>query len=169
MDTPSLLKEEINKTLEALHDFSKWKLLAASAIGLPGSTVQTGPNWLLAAVPFACAYVDLNSYQYLLRIFLLAKVLRQSEDDKILRQYESECEKYRARGYFNMGMFAQFGSSLIFSLILPGFALGRLILDNIAAWMVVTFVAAWVVGIAFLVVCDIKYRRSARLLEEQTK
>jgi len=171
MDAPTLLKEEINKTLDSLHDFSKWKLivvsaLAATATGLPGSKIQTGPSWLLVVVPFACAYVDLNSYQYLLRIFLIAKVLRQVEEDKVLRQYENECEKYRAQGYFSMGMFAQLGSSVIISLILPGFACARLILDNTDTWMVGAFVAVWLVGIAFLVICAINYRRNAHLVED---
>ena len=164
MDTPTLLKEEVNKTLDSLHDFAKWKLivvsaLAASAIRLPGSDNQSEQNWLLGIVPLACAYVDLNSYQYLLRILLIAKVLRESQNnDPLLRKYENDCESVRQHGYFAMGMFAQRGSSLIISLILPGFACAQLILGNAESWKVGAFVTLWIVGIACVVICDMIFK-----------
>ena len=60
METTVLLKEEINQTLESLHDFAKWKLivtaaLAATALRLTGDGTRLQPSWLLLLVPYACA------------------------------------------------------------------------------------------------------------------
>lgn len=172
MDTPSLLKQEINQTLGDLHDFAKWKLivvsaLAAAGLGLPGANLQNTTYWLLVFVPYACVYVDLNCYQYLLRIFLIAKVLRRSQDDRLLREYEDQCEIYRKKGYFGLGIFAQLGSSLAFSAILPTFALVRFILDCVETWKLVSALAAWFIGLLFLVLCYLSFVKKCKLLDDQ--
>jgi len=171
MDTASLLKQEINKTLEDLHDFAKWKLIAVSALaaaglGLSQNNLQNTTYWLLVFVPYACAYVDLNCYQYLLRIFLIAKVLRNSQEDSLLRYYEDQCEIYRKRGFFGFGIFAQLGSSLAFSVILPAFALVRFILDNVESWKLESLLTAWFIGLLILVLCYLSFIQKGKLLDD---
>jgi hypothetical protein len=151
MSTITLLKEEVNKTLESLHDFAKWKLIAvstlvAAGIGLQPFNEQRTTVWLLLFVPYACAYIDLNCYQYLLRIFLIAKVLRRSNDE-LLCEYEKQCEFYRRRGFFGLGLFAQMGCSLVFSIVTPGLAFLRFVADEPDKWKLVAASFAWVFGL----------------------
>ena len=172
MDTSgSLLKQEINKTLESLHDFSKWKLivasaLAATAFGLSESSKSFAP-WLFIFVPYACTYVDLNSYQYLLRIFLLSKVLRSHfSDDPLLSAYEKECEKYRNKGIFSFGLFAQVISSMIFSVVLLIFALVRVSIDQTEPHILDALLLIWSVGLVSIIFSYIVFYRKAKLLED---
>ncbi len=122
MDAVKILKEETKLTLSDLHDFAKWKLTAAAALaaiglGLTKEHSQTG-GWLLVFIPYACLFVDLNCYQYLLRVLLIAKVIKEScKADNLLRRYECLCEEACKRGVFKSGIFAQLGSSIIFSLL----------------------------------------------------
>ncbi len=170
MGSPSLLKAEINQTLEDLHDFAKWKLiavsaLAAAALGLPGAVTDGAVDWLLVFVPYACAYIDLNCYQYLLRIFLIAKVLRESHEDELLHKYEDQCEEYRKKGFFGLGLFAQLGCSLAFSTILPGFCAARILLGNAETWKLRLMLIAWLVGLSVLCLCYVDFKRRAALIE----
>ncbi len=170
MDTSNLLKQEVNQTLEDLHDFAKWKLiavssLAAAGLGLSKSEPQM-PYWLLMFVPYACAYVDLNCYQYLLRILLIAKVLRRTQDDALLYQYEEQCEIYRKKGFFGLGIFAQLGSSLTFSAILPGFTLVRIAHDGTNIWLFVSALVAWLIGILLLFLCYRSFIKKSMLLDD---
>lgn len=118
----TLLKEEINKTLEAEHDLGKWKLavtaaLGAAAFGLAGHD----PNyWLLLFVPFVCAYIDLYSYQYEFRVRVIARFLREHPGrDAVLQIYEQECERLRGQDVFSLGNWAGIGSSLGASVLGP--------------------------------------------------
>lgn len=175
MDTSNLLKQEANKTLEDLHDYSKWKLIVASALTataleLSGWPVGLSP-WLLVFVPYACAYIDLNCYQYLLRIFLIAKVLRSSSDDSLLSEYEKQCETYREKGVFGFGLFAQIGSSIIFSIVTLVFAVGRLIIDkielqNLGDLNLSALPVIWLVGLVPVILCYTSFNKKAKLLEE---
>jgi hypothetical protein len=167
MDTGNLLKQEINTTMEDLHDFAKWKLiavssLAAAGLGLAQPVLQAKLFWLLVFVPYACAYVDLNCYQYLLRIFLIAKVLRKSADDQLLNAYEQQCETQRNKGFFGLGIFAQLGSSLAFSVVLPGFALPQFLRMSF-----VTSASAfgvWLLGTVSVIACYVSFGKKAALL-----
>ena len=122
METTVLLKQEINQTLESLHDFAKWKLivtaaLAATALRLTGDGTKLQPSWLLLLVPYACAYIDLNCYQYLIRITVISRGLRERGEDPLLKHYEDLCEKLRKTyGVFNLGKDAQVGVSLVSSI-----------------------------------------------------
>lgn len=177
METFELLKQEINKTLENLHDFAKWKLivvsaLASTALGLLGSGKSLAP-WLLVFVPYASAYIDLNCYQYLLRIFLIAKVLRssQSASDPLLNEYEEQCEKYREQGFFSFGLFAQVGCSLVFSAVVLGFVVGRFRVDEAGLPNICPLLAIWLVGVLLIILCYWVFVRKRRLLDstERTK
>jgi hypothetical protein len=42
METSHLLKEEINQTLDSLHDFAKWKLIVTSALAGAGFGLTSG-------------------------------------------------------------------------------------------------------------------------------
>jgi hypothetical protein len=122
MQTSQLLKKEINQTVESLHDFAKWKLIvtaaiAAAALGLMGQGNQP-VYWLLLFIPYACAYVDLNCYQYQIRITVISRFLRQLCEDKALGDYERLCEELRIRdNVFDLGKYAQVGASLFISII----------------------------------------------------
>ena len=83
MNTYHLLKKEINQTIKSLHDFAKWKLIvtsaiAAAALGLAPGTAGAPLYWLFLFTPFACAYIDLNCYQYLIRITVISRYLREN-------------------------------------------------------------------------------------------
>lgn len=172
MDTSgSLLKQEINKTLESLHDFAKWKLivasaLAATAFGLSGSSESFSP-WLFVFVPYACTYVDLNSYQYLLRIYLLSKVLRsRSDEDPLLNEYEKECEKYRKKGIFSFGLIAQVICSVIFSIVLLVFALMRVSIDQTKPLILIALLVTWSVGLILIIISYMVFNRKVKLLQD---
>jgi len=116
-----LLKEEINKVNEAEHDLAKWKLAVTAALGAAAfglGKTGTAPYWLLLFVPFVCAYIDLFDYQYELRILVIARFLREhGESDKVLQEYEVECEKERASGgTFSLSKWAEFSCSLFLPL-----------------------------------------------------
>src|SRR5437879_5385022 len=120
----NLLKEEINKTMEAEHDLAKWKLGVTAAMGTAAFGLAKGsPNyWLLLLVPFVCAYVDLYAYQYQLRIHVIARFLREhAEGDVVLQTYEKECEKWRSQDIFSLGNWAGLGCSLGASVLGPVF------------------------------------------------
>src|SRR5271165_1722692 len=104
MDTTlQLLKQEINQSTDTLHDLAKWKLivvsaLAAAALGLTPS--GHGHYSLVLLIPYACAYVDLNCYQHLIRIAVIARFLREhrgSGGDGLLQLYECQCEELRRK------------------------------------------------------------------------
>lgn len=122
MQTSQLLKKEINQTVESLHDFAKWKLIvtaaiAAAALGLTSSASRP-LYWLLLFIPFTCAYIDLNCYQYQIRITVISRFLRQLAQDPILEDYERMCEDLRAQDdVFDLGKYAQVGASLFISII----------------------------------------------------
>lgn len=156
METVRQLKQEINSALDSLHDFAKWKLivtsaLAAAALGL-GNTNAPPRYWLLLLVPFACAYIDLNSYQYLIRIFVIAKFLRIrsgiDDEEQILRLYEQFRQKHRA--VFALGEYAQVGASLVFSLLAPVFAVTHLTGPE-ERWGFRLSLVAWGLGVALVI------------------
>jgi hypothetical protein len=115
----SLLKQEINTTMDAEHDLAKWKLGVTAALGAAafGLAKENSPNyWLFLLIPFVCAYVDLYSYQYDLRIRVIALFLRENpdKDDALLNKYEELCEKLRGPHHyvFSLEEWAGFGCSL---------------------------------------------------------
>lgn len=122
MTTTQLLKKEINQTIESLHDFAKWKLIVTAAIAAAALGL-TGPNaspvyWLLLFIPLACAYVDLNCYQYQIRITVISRYLRQQSKDDTLEGYEQLAEQLRVDfKIFDLGKYSQIGSSLVVSII----------------------------------------------------
>jgi hypothetical protein len=126
VETSHLLKGEINETLKSLHDFAKWKLivtsaLAAAAFGLTSAGVLSR-YWILLLIPYACAYIDLNCYQYLIRITVISRSLRNaSKTDEDLARYETLCGELRKRGVFSLGEYAEVTVSLAISLVAPLF------------------------------------------------
>jgi len=122
----NLLKEEINKTNEQEHDLAKWKLGVTAALGVAafGVTRDSKPNhWLLLLVPFVCAYIDLYAYQYSVRIMAIARFLRDhpGDSDKVLRDYELACLRWRKQRIYSLGSLAGIGSSVGASLFGPIF------------------------------------------------
>src|SRR5438034_6870926 len=101
VDSLNLLKQEINQTLESEHDFAKWKLIVAAALGGVALGLDKSGSahiWLLLLIPFACAYIDLHLSQYQARILVLAQFIRHyqasghGEDvDNTLSDYEKYC------------------------------------------------------------------------------
>jgi hypothetical protein len=163
METTHLLKGEINQTLESLHDFAKWKLivtsaLAAAAFGLTSSGTNS-QYWFLLLIPYACAYIDLNCYQYLIRITVIARALRQAaKTDEDLARYEELCDDLRRRGVFSLGEYAQVAVSLAISLVAPPFAVAQFQIkcQPIRMWLALI---SWVLGIFLAVFLWRYYKR----------
>jgi len=156
METSHLLKGEINQTLDSLHDFAKWKLIVTSALagagfGL-GSSSQEKPHYsLLLFIPFACAYVDLNCYQYLIRITVLARALREHAEDPLLKAYERECDELRETyGIFDLGKYAGVGASLAASMVAPGFAVAAAFKVGKDATFYMS-ISLWLLGVILII------------------
>jgi hypothetical protein len=153
METSHLLKGEINQTLESLHDFAKWKLivtsvLAGAGFGLTSSANSTPHYELLLFIPYACAYVDMNCYQYLIRITVLARALREHGEDKLLDAYERECSELRRKyGIFDLGKSAGVGASLAVSIVAPFFAVWAFRASEIKFYL---SLVAWILGVALV-------------------
>jgi hypothetical protein len=169
MSTIHLLKAEINQTLESLHDFAKWKLivtsaLAAAAFGLTSSSANS-QYWFLLFIPYACAYIDLNCYQYLIRITVLARSLRDpANTDADLVRYEALCDGFRKRGVFSLGEYAQVAVSLAISLVAPPFAVIQFRIKHqpIRMWLSIIF---WLLGMLAIVVLWRYYKRKNALAD----
>lgn len=135
VESLSLLKAEINQTLEAEHDFAKWKLIVTAALG--GAALGLGKDnasqlWLLLLIPFACAYIDLHLSQYQARILVLAQFIRRyhagatvDDGDTVLQDYEKYCHELRSGKihFFDLGQFANRHASFGLSLAVPIVAL----------------------------------------------
>ena len=131
MDSLNLLKQEINQTLESEHDFAKWKLIVAAALGgtaLGLDKSGSGHIWLLLLIPFACAYIDLHLSQYQSRVLVLATFIRRyqasghREDvDNTLPDYEKYCEQLRStkEHFFDLGQSAHRLASFAVSIAAP--------------------------------------------------
>jgi hypothetical protein len=133
MESLNLLKQEINETIEAERDFSKWKLIVTAAIGAAALGLGTGSHplyWLLLLIPFACAYIDLHLCQLQLRILVLAQFIREypasgTPPDTTLQDYEKRCGDLRSGmpRVFNLGQSASRIASLGLSLVAPAIIL----------------------------------------------
>ena len=170
----SLLKEEINKTQEAQHDLAKWKLGVAAGLGAVafGLAKNSCPAyWLLLFVPFVCAYIDLYSYQYQFRIYVIAKFLRDDGPggDAVMQRYERECEGRRSRGDFSLGNWAGFGCSLGASALGPVFYALQPSREKcpdsllIPTWAAV---AIWLVGIGLIICLWIYFRHHTKKISQ---
>ena len=164
----SLLKEEINKTNEQLHDLAKWKLGVAAF----GITKDSKPNhWLLLLVPFVCAYIDLYAYQYQVRIMALAHFLRHQPagHDQVLGEYELACDKWRGGGAFSLGTMAELGSSFGTSLAGPIFYLLVVRQDKTQPSTLLvtpaTAVVIWLLGLLLIVVLWQYFRSKKKKFE----
>jgi hypothetical protein len=165
----TLLKQEINDTQAAQHDLAKWKLLVTASLGAAAfGLVEKGDperfRWLLLFIPFVCAYVDLYDYQYRLRVFVIARFLREMGSDPELKKYEQECQRVRescADDIFDVGRWAGLGSSLVASIVGPliYFLLnpGRLALLMVAA-------AIWFFGLFLIFFFYWDFRQKERKL-----
>ena len=169
METTHLLKGEVNQTLESLHDFAKWKLivtsaLAAAAFGLT-SAAATTRYWLLLFIPFACAYIDLNCYQYLIRISVIARSLRGvAASDADLAHYEQLCDELRECGVFSLGEYAQVAVSLAISLVAPAFTVLQFRSANqpIGMWIAIAF---WALGVFSVLILWWYYKRTNNIVK----
>ena len=179
----ALLKGEINKTQEAEHDLAKWKIAVVAVLGAAALAVGKEANlnkaWLLLFVPFVCAYIDLYSYQYSLRILVIAKFLREypKGDDDVLRDYEIECADLRkSKKTFSLGSRAGTAASVVLSAIWPAFyviqrsegvglakALSSL---NLREYLWVLIV--WLVGVTLIISLRIYYGvKAKRICKEE--
>ena len=156
MNTNHLLKKEINLTIKSLHDFAKWKLIvtsaiAAAALGLAPGQSRQPIYWLFLFTPFACAYIDLNCYQYLIRITVISHFLRKnaSPEDPVLQLYEKQVDMLR-RNYniFDLGQYAQIGVSMFIS-VAPVFAVVQFVHEQRRVAVVLALVA-WAIGVFFV-------------------
>jgi len=159
------LKDEINKTLETLHDITKWKLiivsiLSATALGLTEGTGGKLRYDLLLLVPFVCSYSDLAFYQNLIRIYVIARFLREHTADETIRQYEQFSERVReTTGAFNLDQYAQLGSSLLFSIAIPMIAVVNLFDPNDSLYLRIGRSLVWGVGCLLIIVLYVNFRR----------
>jgi hypothetical protein len=121
-DLTGSLRAEIVESIKIRADFLKWKLvliaaLGAAALGFTGNN-HTIPE-LLGFIPFVCAYVDILCTHTDLRIFVIAKFLRENkvsaEDSKA---YEATVS--RLSGAFFWESFALLGTTVATSLMLFG-------------------------------------------------
>jgi len=167
--TSELLKGEINQTLKSLHDFAKWKLivtsaLAAAAFGLT-STGGQARYWMLLLIPYACGYIDLNCYQYLIRITVISRSLRMaSKTDEGLARYESLCHELRQRGVFSLGEYAEVAVSLAISLVAPLFAVFQFQQDKRPLEMCLA-AAFWLLGVLSVIGLWLYYKGKNRVAE----
>src|SRR5271157_4932684 len=127
-ESARLLKQEINQTTDSLNDLAKWKLITAAALAATalGLTTNGQHNYaLLLLIPYACAYVDLNCYQHLIRIAVIARFLREHDGDESLQHYERQCEALRTNdsGVFDLTIYGQLWSSVAMSIVAPVWAL----------------------------------------------
>lgn len=140
-----ILKEETKLTLSDLHDFAKWKLTAAAALASIGLGLTRDHSqaslWLLVFIPYVCLFVDLNIYNYNLRLLVISKVIKEScKANNLIRIYECTCEEKGCcrNGVFTPATLAQLGSSIMFSMLsICAFfqSSGRLLLAaEIACW-----------------------------------
>jgi hypothetical protein len=169
METSHLLKEEINQTLDSLHDFAKWKLIVTSALAGAGFGLTSGatsaPHYsLLLFIPYACAYVDLNCYQYLIRITVLARCLREHGEDRLLHIYERECSALRKRyGVFDLGKYAGVGASLAVSLVAPLFAVVKF--SALKDFNFYLSILVWVLGVSLVYCLWLVFKRKDHLAD----
>jgi hypothetical protein len=172
MNTTHLLKKEINQTIKSLHDFAKWKLIVTSAIAAAALGLAPGQNrqplyWLFLFTPFACAYIDLNCYQYLIRITVISHFLRKNAttDDQVLQSYENQVNELRQRyNIFDLGQYAQIGVSLFIS-IAPVFAVVQFFREEQRVAVVLSL-AAWAVGVFLIYFLWRHYLRKTKAADQ---
>jgi len=182
MDTTlQLLKQEINQSTDTLHDLAKWKLivvsaLAAAALGLTPS--GHGHYSLVLLIPYACAYVDLNCYQHLIRIAVIARFLREHDGDESLQHYERQCEALRTNdsGVFDLTIYGQLWSSVAMSIVAPVWALVSFVfaspqkslgaLCDIPKVLLAVFAVLWAFGVALVCAVFIHYQEKNSLADE---
>ena len=183
MDTTlQLLKQEINQSTDTLHDLAKWKLIVVSALAAAalGLTPSGHSHYsLVLLIPYACAYVDLNCYQHLVRIAVISRFLREQDGDKSLQFYERQCEALRTNdsGVFNLTIYGQLWSSVAMSIVAPIWALFTFAfvshkslfetLHNIPTMFLVAFAFLWIFGFALVLVLYGDYRAKERLADTQ--
>ena len=128
-DSRGKLREEIIESEKMQSDILKWKLIAVAAIasvslgfgieGIPADPAKSnsyGSRWLLCLIPLMCAYVDLISVHYMLRIITIGAYLKSTGDP-----YETLMFSLRDQSGKNPFVFesrALQGSSIIFNFIL---------------------------------------------------
>jgi len=179
-ETFQLLKQEIMQAIEAEHDFAKWKLivvaaLGAAALGLGKDGKSQSPHyehWLLPIIPFACAYIDLQTYQCLNRIMVIARFIRtyrkddptMGNGDRAMQRYEDFCAQARGtQAFFSLGSRANFAASLIASVVAAG-AFFWLVCDFWPLGGLVTSftIGIWVLGV--VLICILGYYHKYRSL-----
>lgn len=122
MESIRLLKQEINDTFASVHDMVKWKLGVCAALGAAGLGLNTSGDkhhpyyLLLLLIPFVCTYTDLYTYQYQIRILVIAQFLRRQTTDAVLRDYELWCTTARKDGDFGLWHLAGAGATAVMSL-----------------------------------------------------
>ena len=163
------LREEIITVSKTIYDITKWKLiivsiLSATALGLTEGTGGKLRYDIFLLVPFVCAYSDLAFYQHLIRIHVIARFLREdsteTEPHDFIRRYEKFCESVRRKtGLFDLDRYAQFGSSVLFSLAAPIIAVSTMLDPNDAWYFRLGRCAVWVIGIVLIVVLYANFRQ----------
>lgn len=116
-DLVGSLRSEIVESIKIRADFLKWKMLliavlGAAALGLTSN--NHGAPELLGFVPLVCAYADILCIHTDLRIFVIAKFLRDGPD-AASAHYERFC--HQERHTLGLEQFALVGTTIAVSLL----------------------------------------------------
>jgi hypothetical protein len=159
METTQLIKQETIFSLESSRDFAKWKLIVASglaAAGLGLYSFKAAPS-LLLLIPFACAYVDLYSYQDLIRVTVVSRFFQEYKDDQLLAAWEEHCQKLHTdHGVWDLAHHAQLGGSLVLSLA-PVVTIVKFLIAANWRWLTLSLLL-WVVGMLLIIGLWLHYR-----------
>jgi hypothetical protein len=161
----ALLKQEINGTFESIHDFAKWKLIVTAALGAAALGVTSPPgadhNYsLLLFIPFVCAYIDLYSYQYQVRILVLARFLRDQAEDPVLQRYERSCRDHREHNAFDLWRWAGTSASFVMAALAPLVAFAQFYRKH-QRWNEVLSVAVLIGGLVLMEYLRRSYEQKA--------
>ncbi len=111
------LRLEIIESQKIQADYLKWKLisvatLASIAIGISGNSTNGEAEFLLCAIPFCCAYIDILSLHVMMRILTIGAFLRSKGC-----AYETFVDEVRNAGNdpLKFENYALNGSSIIFN------------------------------------------------------
>lgn len=172
-ESVALLKQEINGTFESIHDFAKWKLAVTAALGAAalGVTAPPGANphySLLLFIPFVCAYIDLYSYQYQVRILVLARFLREQGEDPVLQRYERSCRDHREHKAFDLWRWAGTSASFVMAALAPLFPLLDFYRKH-QPWNVVLSAAVLIGGLVLMEYLRRSYEQKAEDLDKVEK
>ncbi len=160
------LRDEIIESQKIRADLIKWKLILTAVLGAAGLGLEKGnmedTALLLCLIPFVCIYVDLAARHQNLRIFVIAKFIREekkhtSKDDSWMVRYEELVHNLNKRVFGFESYILQY-STVVLSIIiiLIGFSMSCL-KDN--ALERYAFCTSGIIGIIAAFLIDIYYKK----------